>query len=151
MKTTLLFTADTLAGLSALGHVLNAGENTPQSMLNLISPYQDLLNLLENRIVSASVYHHVMPNGQEYHSIDVLDTDGVTYTVHDRQTIFGSFGEVSAESEFADLQEKARRLDQLMAAIGCHKLRLNSADMMTSFYTLEELYNWLDTDLNKGG
>jgi hypothetical protein len=126
VKITVLKTAQTKAELSELGQLLDSPGSL--SLLSLIDPYQNILNMLDDRVAAATLWYHEMSNQQHYHSIGVLDINGITYTVNDRQTTAELKGKVKLESECADVLRKARYYDLIVKSGGTHKMRIILTD-----------------------
>jgi len=115
MKITVLFVATNMAQLSELGQMLDNPESL--SLLSLVEPYQNILNMLDGNATAATLHHHVMPNDQYYHAVGVMDINGITYVAHDRQTISSLMGEVSMATEFEEVQNKAKQYDRIIVPV----------------------------------
>lgn len=131
MNITLLKLANNKAELSELGQMLD--DPNSLSLISLIGPFQNLLNMLEDRVVTAALYHHSMPNQQHYHSIAVMDIDSIIYGVNDRQTISGLLGAVTMESEFEEAVRKSKYYDLIVKSGGTHKMRIILTDEQRKF------------------
>jgi hypothetical protein len=85
MKTTLLKLAKTQAELSELGDML-LDQSVPERAV-LVGPFQDMVNQLENNWSAAALYYSEAGCQQSFHTVSMLDGNGISFTVDDAQTM----------------------------------------------------------------
>ncbi|MNP89018.1 hypothetical protein D3C85_14140 [compost metagenome] len=149
MKFFLIHGAVTMAQISELAQ--HIADSKDPSLSTLTSAVQDMINHHADRIVAMALYRVVGMDGVTYHVAGMLDIDGKTIVVHDRQKA-ASIPDWVLPSPFTELevlQDKARRYDQIVAAADAKELRFLYPPEVDSFDTIGELHAYLDTDLNK--
>lgn len=135
MKITAIATATTDGQLDAMGKLFI--DNTDSGIRSLSDAFY---NVYDNVIIEAAILNRVdLDDGQHWYVLGITDKDGVTYTADNARASTPQPPNDVIASPFADLIEKGNRYNQLLSALGTHKLRIFPTDMRDSLDTESEL------------
>ena len=135
MKITAIATATTDHQLDAMGKLFI--DNTDSGIRSLSDAFY---NVYDNVIIEAAILNRVdLDDGQYWYVLGITDKDGVTYTADNARASTPQPPNDVIASPFADLLEKGNRYNQLLSALGTHKLRIFPTDMRDSLDTESEL------------
>lgn len=128
MNIKLLKHANDLVSLADFTKFIASSDNI--SIRSLEVPYKAIEKLLGmHHIETMSLYCHDMPQGQYYHSIEIMDHSGISYCVHDRHTLAQCInGPIDILTESSTVREEARLWDTFVDQLKKHKVRLTFTD-----------------------
>lgn len=135
MKITAIMSATTDAQLDAMGRLLLDVTNPGIASLS-----DAFYNVYDNVVIEAAILNRVdLDDGHSWYVLGITDKDGVTYTADNARASTPQPPNDMPVSPFAELLEKGNRYNQLLSALGTHKLRIFPTDMRDSLDTESEL------------